>query len=140
MFIAASFNLPTQSMNCAARAESSVKISSVAVITGAALNVVLDPVFMFSWGFNMGVEGASLATTISQCVTFIILLWFYLGGHSIIKVRPKYFNLSGKFLWNVIAIGIPTAIIQICPEGFAVFDSIGSCGIHYSCKDAYIIV
>ena len=114
MFIAALFNLPAQSMNCAARAESSVKISSVAVITGAALNVVLDPVFMFSWGFNMGVEGASLATTISQCVTFIILLWFYLGGHSIIKVRPKYFKLSGKFLWNVIAIGIPTAIIQIC--------------------------
>lgn len=114
MFIAALFNLPAQSMNCAARAESSVKISSVAVITGAALNVVLDPVFMFSWGFNMGVEGASLATTISQCVTFIILLWFYLGGYSIIKVRPKYFKLSGKFLWNVIAIGIPTAIIQIC--------------------------
>ena len=62
MFIAALFNLPAQSMNCAARAESSVKISSIAVITGAALNVLLDPVFMFSWGFNMGVEGASLAT------------------------------------------------------------------------------
>lgn len=62
MFIAALANLPAQSMNCAARAESSVKISSVAVITGAVLNVVLDPVFMFDWGLNMGVEGASLAT------------------------------------------------------------------------------
>ena len=81
MFIAALFNLPAQSLNCAARAESSVKISSIAVITGAALNVALDPVFMFSWGFGMGVEGASLATTISQCVTFVILAWFYLGGH-----------------------------------------------------------
>ncbi len=46
------------------------KISSVAVIAGAVLNVILDPIFMFSWGLNMGVEGASLATTISQCVTF----------------------------------------------------------------------
>lgn len=64
MFIAALANLPAQSMNCAARAESSVKISSVAVITGAALNVILDPVFMFDWGLNMGVEGASLATTV----------------------------------------------------------------------------
>ena len=72
MFIAALFNLPAQSLNCAARAESSVKISSVAVITGAALNVLLDPVFMFSWGFGMGVEGASLATSISQCLTFVI--------------------------------------------------------------------
>ncbi len=82
MFIAALFNLPAQSLNCAARAESSAKISSVAVITGAILNVVFDPIFMFSWGFDMGVEGASLATTISQCVTFVILVWFYLSGGS----------------------------------------------------------
>ena len=114
MFIAALFNLPAQSLNCAARAESSVKISSVAVITGAALNVALDPVFMFSWGLNMGVEGASLATTISQCVTFLILMWFYLSGRSIIKVKPRYFKLSVRFLWSVTAIGIPTAVIQIC--------------------------
>ena len=111
---AALFNLPAQSLNCAARAESSVRISSVAVITGAAPNVLLDPVFMFSWGFDLGVQGASLATTISQCVTFVILLWFYLSGRSIIKIRPSSFRLSGKFLWSVTAIGIPTAVIQIC--------------------------
>lgn len=114
MFIAALFNLPAQSLNCAARAESSVKISSIAVITGAALNVLLDPVFMFSWGFDMGVEGASLATTISQFVTFAILMWFYLGGRSLIKLHPRYFKFSGKFLWDVVSIGIPTAVIQIC--------------------------
>lgn len=114
MFIAALFNLPAQSMNCAARAESSVKISSIAVVTGAALNVILDPVFMFSWGLGMGVEGASLATTVSQCVTFAILLGFYLSGRSVIKIKPRYFKLSGKFIWAVTSIGIPTAVIQIC--------------------------
>lgn len=114
MFMAALFNLPAQSLNCAARAESSVKISSVAVITGAVLNVILDPIFMFSWGVNMGVEGASLATTISQCVTFLILLIFYMGGFSVIKIKPKYFKLSAKFIWDVVSIGIPTAVIQIC--------------------------
>ena len=114
MFIAALFNLPAQSLNCAARAESSVKISSVAVIAGALLNVLLDPVFMFSWGFDMGVEGASLATTLSQFVTFGILLWFYLSGRSIIKVKPRYFKPSGGLVWSVISIGIPTAVIQIC--------------------------
>ena len=61
MFVAALANLPAQSMNCAARAESSVKISSIAVITGALLNVVLDPIFMFDGGLGMGVEGASYA-------------------------------------------------------------------------------
>ena len=114
MFIAALANLPAQSMNCAARAESSVKISSIAVITGALLNVVLDPVFMFDWGLNMGVEGASLATTVSQFVTFSILAWFYLSGRSVIKIKASAFHLSWEFIKAVTVIGIPTAVIQIC--------------------------
>ena len=114
MFIAALANLPAQSMNCAARAEFSVKISSVAVITGAVLNVVLDPVFMFDWGLNMGVEGASLATTVSQFMTFAILAWFYLSGRSVIKLRAKAFRPSWNLIKTVTAIGIPTAVIQIC--------------------------
>ena len=114
MFVAALANLPAQSMNCAARAESSVKISSIAVITGALLNVVLDPVFMFDWGLGMGVEGASLATTISQFVTFFILAWFYLSGRSVIKLRLRSFHPSWKLIKTVTVIGIPTAVIQIC--------------------------
>lgn len=114
MFIAAIANLPAQSLNCAARAESSVKISTIAVVTGAALNVILDPIFMFEWGFNMGVEGASLATTVSQFVTFGILVWFYLSGKSIIKVSLKYIKPTVKLFKDVILIGIPTAVIQIC--------------------------
>ena len=114
MFVAALANLPAQSMNCAARAESSVKISSIAVVTGAALNVVLDPVFMFDWGFAMGVEGASLATTVSQFVTFFILGWFYLSGRSIIKIKREYFKPQWTLIKSVTLIGIPTAVIQIC--------------------------
>lgn len=114
MFIAALANLPAQSMNCAARAESSVKISSIAVVTGAALNVVLDPVFMFDWGLGLGVGGASLATTVSQFVTFIILAWFYMSGKSIIKIRPEYFKMNLQLVRTVTLIGVPTAVIQIC--------------------------
>ncbi|WP_313152640.1 MATE family efflux transporter [Lacrimispora sp.] len=114
MFIAALANLPAQSMNCAARAESSVKISSIAVIAGAALNVVLDPVFMFDWGFGLGVGGASLATTVSQFVTFGILAWFYLSGKSIIKIKPRFFKPNWNLVKTVTLIGIPTAVIQIC--------------------------
>ncbi|NCB63402.1 MAG: MATE family efflux transporter, partial [Clostridia bacterium] len=114
MFVAALANLPAQSLNCAARAESSVKITSIAVITGAALNIVLDPLFMFDWGLGMGVEGASLATTVSQFVTFFILLWFYLSGRSIIKIKPRYFKPEPKLIKTVTLIGIPSAVIQIC--------------------------
>lgn len=114
MFIAALANLPAQSLNCAARAESSVRISSIAVITGAAFNVVLDPIFMFSWGLGMGVGGASLATTLSQVVTLCILVWFYWGGRSVIKVGLAYVKPAVKLFKEVILIGIPTAVIQIC--------------------------
>lgn len=114
MFIAALANLPAQSLNCAARAESSVKISSTAVITGAALNVILDPVFMFDWGLGLGVQGASLATTVSQFVTFFILLWFYFSGRSIIKIKLQYFKPDITMIKTVTLIGIPSAVIQIC--------------------------
>lgn len=114
MFIAALVNLPAQSLNYAARAESSVKISSFAIITGAVSNIILDPIFMFSWGLNMGVEGASLATTFSQIITFIILVWFYITKRSIIKVHYKFFKPDTTLLKSVIRIGIPSAITQIC--------------------------
>ena len=114
MFIAALANLPAQSMNCASRAESSVRVSSVAVITGALLNVLLDPVFMFDWGLGLGVAGASMATTVSQFVTFFILAGFYLSGRSVIKLRRKAFRPGWDLIKTVTLIGIPTAVIQIC--------------------------
>ena len=129
MFVAALANLPAQSMNCAARAESSVKISSVAVITGALLNVILDPVFMFDWGFGMGVEGASLATTVSQFVTFFILTWFYVSGRSIIKIRVKAFRPNWNLIKTVTLIGISTAVIQICLSVAASLTNISAAGL-----------
>ena len=132
MFIAALANLPAQSMNCAARAESSVKISSIAVITGALLNVVLDPIFMFDWGLNMGVEGASLATTVSQFVTFFIMTWFYASGRSIIKIKKKSFRPSWDLIKTVAVIGIPTAVIQICLSVAASLTNIAAAGLPQS--------
>ena len=114
MFVAALFNLPAQCMNCAARAESSVRVSSAAVIAGAVLNVILDPFFMFDWGLGLGVEGASMATTVSQFVTFSILAVFYVSGRSIIKIRPRGVRFSARLVGAVAAIGIPSAVIQIC--------------------------
>ncbi|MGN0661919.1 MAG: MATE family efflux transporter [Faecalibacterium sp.] len=132
MFAAALANLPAQSMNCAARAESSVKISSVAVITGALLNVLLDPIFMFDWGLGLGVAGASLATTVSQFVTFFILIWFYASGRSMIKIKANAFRPSWDLIKTVAAIGIPTAVIQICLSVAASLTNIAAAGLPQS--------
>lgn len=114
MFVAAIANLPAQSLNSAARAESSVKITTIAVMIGAVLNIILDPIFMFDWGFGLGVAGASIATTISQFVTAAILFWYYLSGRSIIKLKVRSIRPSAKLFKTVVAIGIPSAVIQIC--------------------------
>lgn len=126
MFVAALANLPAQSMNCAAKAESSVRISSAAVITGALLNVALDPVFMFDWGLGMGVEGASLATAVSQFVTFFILTWFYASGRSVIKIKKSAFRPGRRLIQTVAVIGIPTAVIQICLSAAASLTNIAA--------------
>jgi putative MATE family efflux protein len=124
MFIGILFSLPSQSMNCALRAESSARISFIAVTTGAVLNVILDPVFMFSWGLNRGVEGASIATTISQFVTFVILISYYQTGHSVIKIQPGYFKPSFAFIITVTAIGLPSAVTQISISLASMFTNI----------------
>lgn len=69
---------------------------------------------LFDWGLNMGVEGASLVTTVSQFVTFFIMTWFYASGRSIIKIKLKSFRPSWNLIKTVAVIGIPTAVIQIC--------------------------
>lgn len=114
MFVAAIANIPAQSLNCAARAESSVKITTIAVVTGAVLNIILDPIFMFENGLGLGVAGASIATTISQFVTAIILFWFYFSGRSIIKLRRSAIKPTVALFKTVMVIGIPTAVVQIC--------------------------
>lgn len=62
----------------------------------------------------MGMEGASLATTISQFVTLFILSGFYFGGFSILRISPRFFHPSFSMLKTVTMIGIPSAVIQIC--------------------------
>ena len=47
-------------------------------------------------------------------MTFFILVWFYLSGRSIIKIRREFFRPHWRLIETVAMIGIPTAVIQIC--------------------------
>ena len=59
-------------LNSIIRADGSPKYSMITMITGAILNTILDPIFIFV--FKMGVEGAAIATVIAQVVTFVLNL------------------------------------------------------------------
>ncbi len=97
-------------LNNILRAEGKAIQSVVGLTLGGFINIILDPIFIFP--MQMGVLGAALATVTSQCVSFIILLSFYLRGKSIVKLSIK--NASrhiGDYLM-IIKTGLPTVFRQ----------------------------
>lgn len=80
-------------LNNVLRAEGKTKLSMVGIASGSLLNVGLDPLFIF--GFGWGIRGAALATAISQCVGCVVLLAFFIGKKTIIHFSVK--NLS----WDI---------------------------------------
>ena len=76
----------------------------VTVIIGAALNIVLDPIFIFL--FNMGARGAALATVISQGVSAAWVLQFLTGRRAILKLRPAYIRLDARRSGKIISLGL----------------------------------
>ncbi|MCD7770051.1 MAG: MATE family efflux transporter [Oscillospiraceae bacterium] len=73
-------------------------------IIGAVLNLILDPVFIFV--FSMGVEGAALATVISQCVSAVWVMHFLIAGKTSITLRLRYMKLKRRTVSNVLGLGV----------------------------------
>ncbi len=97
-------------MNNVTRAQGRAVMAMVGLTAGGVLNILLDPLFIF--GLQMGVAGAALATVLSQCISFLILLSFYVSGRSIISLSPK--NISRKLsdYGLIIKTGLPTVFRQ----------------------------
>ena len=91
-----------------AQGRSGVAMFSVAI--GAALNIVLDPIFIFV--FDMGVKGAAIATVLSQTVSAVWVLAFLLSGRSALRIRKKNLRFSGPVLASVAALGVSPFIMQ----------------------------
>ncbi len=64
----------------------------LAVLAGAFLNIVLDPIFIFT--LSLGVKGAAIATVLSQLGSASLLLYFLLSSKATIRLRFNYFNRS----------------------------------------------
>ncbi len=85
------------------------KISMLTVVIGAAVNIVLDPIFIF--GFGMGVQGAALATIIAQTVSAVWVLLFLLGNKTILKIKKENLRVQGKVMFPVLALGLSPFIM-----------------------------
>ncbi len=86
------------------------KTSMLTVVIGAALNIALDPLFIFV--FQMGVQGAALATILSQAVSAVWVLCFLLGKKTTIKIKKHCLPLRKDILLPVLALGISPFIMQ----------------------------
>lgn len=85
-------------------------VSMRTTLIGAGLNILLDPLFIFV--FKMGVQGAAVATVISQTVSCLWVLSFLSGNKTIIKIRKEKLGLSPKVLLPVLALGISPFIMN----------------------------
>ncbi len=66
----------------------------LSVLIGAALNIALDPLFIYAFG--MGVRGAALATVISQAVSTLWVLLFLSGKKTVIRLRRERMRLRAE--------------------------------------------
>ena len=97
-------------MNSVIRADGSPLWAMISMLSGAVVNIILDPVFIFAC--DMGMKGAALATIIGQGVTFIITLVYFFRAKSF-KLKKQSFIPKGKVLADVIQMGISTFITQV---------------------------
>ena len=84
--------------------------STIAQITGAVVNIVLDPVMIFS--MNLGVKGAAYATVIGQIISLIIAVIFHYKKDKAINKSIKYIRPSKSIIKEIYKIGVPAIIAQ----------------------------
>ncbi|MEG0963583.1 MAG: MATE family efflux transporter [Lachnospiraceae bacterium] len=85
-------------------------IGMCTVLIGAVTNIVLDPIFIF--GFHMGVQGAALATIISQAISAIWVMKFLLGKKTTLRIRKEFLKVRKEYLLPVLELGVSPFVMQ----------------------------
>lgn len=99
-----------QAMNPIIRADGNPKFAMIATLTGALLNIILDPVFIFC--FHWGMMGAAVATVAGQIITAVLSIW-YLCNMRIIRPERTDFHLSKSICTRILTLGATSFLSQI---------------------------
>ena len=100
----------TLGMNAFITAQGFAKTGMLSVLIGAVANIVLDPIFIF--GFHMGVQGAALATVLSQAISCAWVLLFLFGKKTFLKIRPRNMRLIPRIILPSLALGLSSFVMQ----------------------------
>ncbi|QGU96156.1 MATE family efflux transporter [Clostridium bovifaecis] len=98
-------------LNNLIRSEGNPKIAMYTMLIGAGLNIILDPIFIFV--FKMGVQGAALATIISQFANTIWVVSHFRGKNSTLKLKKENFKIDRKIFKDIVAIGMAPFAMQV---------------------------
>lgn len=104
------FVLITTGMNAFITSQGFAKTAMLTTLIGAGLNILLDPLFIF--GFQMGVQGAALATIASQAVSAIWVTAFLSGKKTLLKLRRKNLRIRPSVIGPIMALGVSPFIMQ----------------------------
>ena len=109
--ISSIFNVFNVTMNNIVTSEGAAKTTMCALLTGAVLNMILDPIFIYV--LNLGVAGAAIATAISQIVSTLVYLCYVLRKKSVFSFSIKECCFSKEIMSEILKIGIPTLVFQL---------------------------
>ena len=105
------FNVFNVTMNNIVSSEGAAKTTMCALLLGAVLNIGLDPLFIYT--LDMGVEGAAIATAISQMVSTLVYLTYVLRKKSVFSFSIKEFSPTRQMITEILKIGVPTLVFQL---------------------------
>ena len=112
----------TLGLNPFLNAQGFTRTGMMTVLIGAVCNILLDPLFIFVFG--MGVQGAAIATVISQTVSAVWVIAFLLGKKNLIRVRRKYLRLQQDVSMRIMGLGVSTFIMNLTEAAIsAVFNA-----------------
>ena len=86
------------------------KVSMLTTVIGAVINIILDPIFIFSLG--LGVKGAALATVLSQAVGAAWILLFLIGERSTLRLRRLNLKLEQGIILPCLGLGVSTFVMM----------------------------
>ncbi|EOS60315.1 MATE efflux family protein [Firmicutes bacterium M10-2] len=98
-------------MNAFINTQGHTMYGMTSVLIGAIANILLDPILIFV--FDLGVQGAAIATITSQCLSTIYVLWFLRSEHSDLKLKRRYFKLSLSIIGPCLLLGLSPFVMQI---------------------------
>ena len=117
ILIGAPFMITYSSIASIIRADGSPKYSMILLVAGAIINIILDPIFIFT--FNMGVKGGAIATVVGQVVSCIMAL-VYIPKIKSVKLEKSDFKLD-KSITRTLGLGLSSFITQATVLALFVF-------------------